>query len=193
MFFFFFLILFCSKKLTLRCNCVGSTLCFWSGDCWPKDCFCFFIPLLWQGKSNEVSSVQFSPLTDWVVEGTWGNIHKRSSSRLFLQEALVDSSGMGRDVRSLMLSIHISSADHSVAQTLRCPEGWFWRGCYGVWHARTMQVSVSSSPRFTDRCETADDAASTYHWSCLKHDVRLIQSLVSKMSISSAKYYIILN
>ena len=34
----------------------------------------------------------------------------------FLQKALVSSSGMGRDVHSLILSIqHFSSADHGVA------------------------------------------------------------------------------
>ena len=41
----------------------------------------------------------------------------------FLQEALVSSCGMGRDVHSLMLS-SISSADHSVAHPSRCPGGW---------------------------------------------------------------------
>ena len=37
----------------------------------------------------------------------------------------------------------ISCAGHGVAHTPRCPEGWFWRRCRGVWHTRTMQVSVS--------------------------------------------------
>ena len=37
----------------------------------------------------------------------------------------------------------ISSADHSIAHPPRCPEGSFWRGCCGMWHAQTMQVSVS--------------------------------------------------
>ena len=60
------------------------------------------------------SSVQFSPLTDWVVGGT-----------------------------SLVLSIQQFYADRSVAQPPRCPEGWFWRGCRGVWHARTTRVSLS--------------------------------------------------
>ena len=51
-------------------------------------------------------SVQFSPLTDWVIRETFrGMIQQRSSSSLFLQEALVSSSGMGRDVHSLMLSV----------------------------------------------------------------------------------------
>ena len=38
----------------------------------------------------------------------------------------------------------ISSADHSVAHPPRYPDGWFWRGCRDVWHARTMQVSIST-------------------------------------------------
>ena len=45
----------------------------------------------------------------------------------FLQVALVSTSGIGRDVHSLILSI--SSADHGIAHPPRCPEGWFWRGC----------------------------------------------------------------
>ena len=62
----------------------------------------------------------------------------------FLQEALVSSSGMDRDVHSLMLSIqYCFSANHFVAHPPRYPEGWFWRGCRDVWHARAMQVSLS--------------------------------------------------
>ena len=37
----------------------------------------------------------------------------------------------------------ISSADHSITHPPRCPEGWFGRGCHGVWHAQTMQVSIT--------------------------------------------------
>ena len=37
----------------------------------------------------------------------------------------------------------ISIADYGVAHSPRCPDGWFWRGCHSVWHARTRQVSVS--------------------------------------------------
>ena len=61
----------------------------------------------------------------------------------FLQEALVSSSGMGRDVHSLMLSKQHFLCRHGVAHPPRCPEGWFWRGCLGVCPARTMRVSVS--------------------------------------------------
>ena len=34
----------------------------------------------------------------------------------------------------------ISSADHSVT---RCSEGWFWRGCHGVWHASFHLLTVA--------------------------------------------------
>ena len=71
---------------------------------------------------------QFSP----VRSLDRGTIQQRSSSSLFLQEAVVSSSGIGRDAHSLMFSSSISSADHSVAHLPRCPEGWFWRGCRGV-------------------------------------------------------------
>ena len=49
--------------------------------------------------------------------------------RSFPQKALVRSSGMGRDVYSLMLSIQRFLP---VANPPRCPEGWFWRGCRGL-------------------------------------------------------------
>ena len=37
----------------------------------------------------------------------------------------------------------IFSADHGIAHPPRCPGGCFWRGCRGMWHAWTMQVSIS--------------------------------------------------
>ena len=37
----------------------------------------------------------------------------------------------------------ISLCRSRIAHPPRCLEGWFWRGFHGVWHARTMQVSVS--------------------------------------------------
>ena len=50
-------------------------------------------------------SLQFSALTDWVA---WGDMRDGSAEILFqsfLQTALVSSSGTGRGVHSLMLSI----------------------------------------------------------------------------------------
>ena len=55
---------------------------------------------------------------------------------------------MGRDARSLTLSIQTFLFLCQLQRRLpryppRCPEGWFRRGCRGVWHARTMRVSLS--------------------------------------------------
>ena len=53
------------------------------------------------------SPVQISPLTYWVIGG--GGYKRDNSAEIpfqfFLQDTLVSSSGMGRDVHSLMLSI----------------------------------------------------------------------------------------
>ena len=50
-------------------------------------------------------SAQFSPLANWVVTSTRQMVQQRSSFNSFLPEAIVSSSGMGRDASSLMLSI----------------------------------------------------------------------------------------
>ena len=91
-----------------------------------------FMPCHWLNSLT----VQFSPLTDWVIGGrTWGMIQQRSSSSLFCRRPLwaaVAWAGMSTLWRC---PSSISSADHPP----RCPKGWFWRGCRGVWHARTMR------------------------------------------------------
>ena len=46
------------------------------------------------------SSLQFSPLTDWVIGETRGMIQQRSFFQSFLYEAIASSSGMGKDVHS---------------------------------------------------------------------------------------------
>ena len=53
----------------------------------------------------QFSSVQINPLTDWVVGGDMGDESAEILFQSFLQEALVNSSGMGRDVHFLMMSI----------------------------------------------------------------------------------------
>ena len=83
----------------------------------------------------------FSSLQSFDRLGRRGNMRDDSAEILFLsflQEALMSSSGMGRDGHDLMLSISIFSANHGVAHPPRCPEGWFWRVRHGVWHARIM-------------------------------------------------------
>ena len=45
----------------------------------------------------------------------------------------MSSSGMGRDVHSLILSIQLFLClPRCRPPSSRCPEGWFWRGCQGV-------------------------------------------------------------
>ena len=39
----------------------------------------------------------------------------------------------------------ITSADHGIARSPRCPEVWFWRGCSGAWHGWTTQTSSLDS------------------------------------------------
>ena len=66
----------------------------------------------------------------------------------FLREAIVSSSCKGRDVHSFMLSIQQflcrpRRRPSPPPPPTRCPEGWFRRGCRGVWHPRSRQTSVS--------------------------------------------------
>ena len=51
--------------------------------------------------------VQFSLLTDSIFWRTWGTNQQRFSSSFYLQEAIVSTSCMGRDVHSLTL-VHLS-------------------------------------------------------------------------------------
>ena len=51
-----------------------------------------------------LSSVQFKPLTDWVVRGDMREVQQKPSSS-FLQEAIVSSYGTGRDL-SLFDVVH---------------------------------------------------------------------------------------
>ena len=62
------------------------------------------------------SSVQSSPLTDWVVVRTRGNDSAEILFQSFLQEALVSSPGMGRDVHSLTLFV-----EHFLCRPRRLP------------------------------------------------------------------------
>ena len=62
------------------------------------------------------SSVQFSPLTDWVVVGKMREDSTEILFQSFLQEALVCSSGIRSDVHSLTLSVKhlLSSPPHHI-------------------------------------------------------------------------------
>ena len=52
-----------------------------------------------------ISSIQFSPVTDWVVGGIWGTIQQRSCSCLFYRKPLWAVLAWARDVHSSMVSI----------------------------------------------------------------------------------------
>ena len=91
------------------------------------------------------SSGQFSPLTDWIVGGTWGIIQQRSSSSLFSRRPLwAVLAWLGMSTFWCCPS-SISSADHSFTHPPRCPNGWFWRGCCGVWHAESWNFPSPDS------------------------------------------------
>ena len=96
-----------------------------------------------QFSSIQFSSLQLSSLTGWVVEETWQTIQQRSSSSLFCRRPLWAVLAWAGMSTLWCCPSSISSADYGVAHLPRCPEGWFWRGCGGVWHDWTMQVSVS--------------------------------------------------
>ena len=102
----------------------------------------------WTGLVNkpledQFSSVQFSPLTYWVVGGTWGTIQHRPFSSLFRRRPLWAVLAWAGMSTLWCCPSSISFADHGVAHLPRCPEGWFCSGCRGVWHAQIMQISAS--------------------------------------------------
>ena len=75
-------------------------------------------------------------------EGGTGTIQQRSSSSLFYRRPLWAVLAWARMSTLWCCPSSISSADHGVARLSTSPEGWFWRGCRGVWHVRTMQCSA---------------------------------------------------
>ena len=95
-----------------------------------------------ESKSNSFP-VQFSPLTNWVIGGTWEMIQHRSSSSLFCRTPLWAVLAIAGMFTLWCCPSSISSANHGVAHPPKCPKEWFWRGCHGVWHARPMQASIS--------------------------------------------------
>ena len=97
----------------------------------------------------QISSVQFSPLTDWVVGGTWGTIQQRSSSSLSWRKYLWAALAWSGMSTLWCGPSSTSSADHGVVHPPRCPDGEFWRGCRVLrvtWpnHASFRLLSVAS-------------------------------------------------
>ena len=110
-----------------------------STDCWqPSEMWLYTrFPLVFPSPIEPpcsswplaVRSVHFSPLT--IGSPRRRDMRDNSAEILFqcfLQEAIVSSSGMGRDVSTLWcFPSSISSADQGVAHSPRCPEERFWR------------------------------------------------------------------
>ena len=115
--------------------------------CWLVECILIrALSSIWMNAICSIwlqSSVQFSALTDWVVEGTWGTIQQRSSSSFYCRRPMWTVLALAGMSTFWYCPSCISSADHGVTHPPRCPEGWFWRGCRGLWHAGTMRVSIS--------------------------------------------------
>ena len=61
----------------------------------------------------------------------------------FLREAIMSSYSICRGIPSLMLSIQHFLCWPRHCYPPGCHEGWLWRGCHGMWHARIMWVSIS--------------------------------------------------
>ena len=88
--------------------------------------------------------VQFSSVP-WLIGMSW-DMRDNSAEILFQsfpQEALVSSLACAGMSTFWSCPSSIFSADHGVVHLPWCLEGWFWRCFRGVWHVRTMQVSVT--------------------------------------------------
>ena len=99
------------------------------------------VPSLLVYKLQQLKCIQFSSVRslDWLGHrGTWGMIQQRPSSSLFCRRALWAVLAWAE-----MSTLYISSAHHSITNPQRCPEGWFWRGCRGVWHASFCLLTVA--------------------------------------------------
>ena len=139
-------------KFERRFLAVGRTFkdMFWLVASWTLDSCgvlageTFISPsMVYHRCSVQFVSVQFSLLADLVVGGIWGTIQQRSSSSHFCRRPLCAVLAWAAMSTLWCCPSSISSANHGVAHPPRCPKGWFWRSCRGVWHARTMQISVS--------------------------------------------------
>ena len=114
----------------------------------------------------------FSSIQPLDQLGHLGDMRDNSAEILFqsfLQEALVSSSGMGRDVYSLM------SIQHFLCWPQHCsPSKMPWRmvlrGCCGTAHAQTIQVSVSwqlqEAVPVDLQLQGSWSCSSSSHWSC---------------------------
>ena len=70
-------------------------------------------------------------------------IQQSSSSSLYYRRPLWAVPAWAGMSALWCCSSSISYADQGVAHPLRCPEGWFWRGCHGMWYAWALPPLTS--------------------------------------------------
>lgn len=87
------------------------------------------------GSSPSFPSVQFSPLTDWVVRGTWGTIWQTSCSHLFC----------GRPLWPILAQEASFNSTHVCEPLIR----WKSPGC--EWNIKTKTHSVSACRTHTTK------------------------------------------
>ena len=95
--------------------------------------------------TNQFSSVPWPNALSGGHEGQFS----RDLVQSFQKEALGSHSRISKDVHSLILSIQHFLCWQRHCHPPRCPKGWFWRSCHGMWHAWTMHVSR----QFLDSCQ----------------------------------------
>ena len=91
----------------------------------------------------QFTSVQFTPLNDWVAEGTWRTIQGKKTPNFLPVFSARGRHEQFRHGQGRPLFVVVQTASPLPAAMLPALQGWFWRGCRGVWHVRTMRVSVS--------------------------------------------------
>ena len=106
-----------------------------TGHLFPQHC-CgkAALPKVYGNKQSMGAQSSSDPWPNGLSGGHGGQFSKDPLPFFFLQEAIVWAVVAWAGMSTLRCcASSISSAD---------PEGWFWRGCRGVWHAWTMQVSI---------------------------------------------------
>ena len=146
---------------------------YWMRDCSSSPSSPARRPLPHPTTQFRVVSVHF--LTDWFIRGTWGVLQQRSSSSVFCRKPLWKVLAWAGMSTLWCCPTSISPTDHGFAYPPRCPEGWFWRGRRGVWHAQTMKVSFSwqspdevpVDPQRTWSCSAFSSWSCAPGWRCV--------------------------
>ena len=97
------------------------------GKARPKDehGLCWSRTTPWAGCVSGYATVQFSPLTDWVIEGTLRTIQQRSSSGIFYRRPLWAVLAWAGMSTLWCCPSSIFSANHTITHPPRCPERRF--------------------------------------------------------------------